>query len=236
MSTATLKRLALFTLALLCGGRATAQTVVNIDFNQSSGTNYSGQGAYTDTGNNFWNSVTSTSGGSGFLASDGTTSTGISISVSGTSGLGTGGHPAFADLLLYDYLYVNGTTPATFTISGLTPGLAYSFYFYDQAGGSGASNRGATFVLNGSSQTMTGNLSGSFVNGTNYLVFNDTPGGTSLSGSFVHNPGSGEAEFNGLQIVAAVPEPSAYAAIGGVVALAGAVIFRRCRRPTLATL
>lgn len=228
MKLAALKPVALLAFALLGVGRASAQVVTNIDFNQNTGTNFSGQGAFADPGHDFWNDVTSTTGGSGFLASDGVTSTGLSISVSGSNGIGTGGSAPFADLLLFDYLFVTSPSPVSFTISGLTAGQSYQFYFYSQAGGSGATNRAAIFTLNGASQSLTGNLAGAFVQGTNFVLFQATPGGTSLSGTFARDiaNGSGEAEFNGLQIVA-VPEPSTFALLACALGLAGALRFRR---------
>jgi hypothetical protein len=214
--------------ALLGAGRVSAQVVTNIDFNQNTGTNFSGQGAFADPGNNFWNGVTSTAGGSGFLASDGVTSTGLSIAVSGAAGIGTGGHPAFADLLLFDYLFISSTSPVSFTISGLTAGAAYEFYFYSQAGGSGATDRAAVFTLDGNTQSLTGLLAGSFVEGTNFVKFQITPSGTSVSGAFARDlaNGSGEAELNGLQIIA-VPEPSTFALLACALGLAGALGLRR---------
>lgn len=226
--------LALLVCAWFGGAGVTAQVVVNIDAKISSIPVYSGQGAYADPGKDYWNAVTSTAGGSGLLASDGTTVTTLSFSVAGIpiGQIGQGGTPAFAGGLLADYFYVIGTTPATFTIGGLTAGHSYDFYFYSQAGSSGATNRAATFILDGNAQDLTAYLSASFVEGGNYVKFSLTPGGTSLSGSFVGNMGGNEAELNGLQIVdygAAIPEPSTYAAWAGVAAL-GLVMWRRRQR------
>lgn len=226
--------LALLLLGCSGAGVATAQVVVNIDAKISSIPVYTGQGAYADPGNNFWNAVTSTAGGANFLASDGTTVTTLSFSVAGipSGQIGQGGTPGFAGGLLADYYYVTGTTPATFTIGGLTAGHSYDFYFYSQAGSSGASNRAATFILDGNTQNLTANFAGSFVQGTNYVLFSLTPSGTSLSGSFVGSLGGNEAELNGLQIVdhgAAIPEPSTYAALAGLAALGLAALRRRQR-------
>lgn len=228
MSTSGPRILALLTLAVLGAGHAAAQTVVNIDAKIGFQGVYSGQGAFADPGHDFWNAVTSNAGGSNLTASDGTTTTSLSISFSGTSGIGFGGAPAFATNLLADYYYTH--TSASFTIGGLTAGHTYQFYFYSQAGSSGATDRAAIFTLNGNTQSLTGDLAGSFVQGTNYVTFTVTPSGTSLAGSFAVDVGNGggEAEFNGVQIVeSAVPEPSTYAAIAGAVALVGAVGFRR---------
>lgn len=92
------RTLAWLLLGQVCAASAAAQIVVNIDAKSSSVATYSGQGAYADSGNNYWNAVTSTAGGSGFLASDGTTVTTISFSVSGipSNQIGYGGVPNFA--------------------------------------------------------------------------------------------------------------------------------------------
>jgi hypothetical protein len=218
----------------LAGSRAVAQVlVVNIDFNQTVGT-YSGQGAYSDPGHNFWNGVTSTAGGSNFTASDGTTATTISASFSNVAGLGYGGVPTLAPNLLADYLYVYTGATVTFTISGLTAGASYDFYFYSVAGGSNTTDRSADFTFNGTTRNVTGRNVASFTEGTNYLRFSVTPSGTSLSGSFAVAAGNSEAELNGIQIVqlTAVPEPSTYAATAGALALAGAIVVRRRGRGT----
>ena len=230
------KLLHLLVLPLLYGGTATAQTVVvNIEANVGFLPDYSGQGAYADPGQNYWNTFTSTAGGTGLLASDGVTPTTISFSVSGIADdqIGFGGTPAFADYLLADYYYVTDTTPATFTIGGLTAGHAYDIYFYSQAGSSDSTDRAATFTLDGSSHDLTAFTADSFVEGTNYVVFTVTPTGTVLTGSFVGNLGGNEAELNGLQIVdlgaSSIPEPSTYATLAGLAALGLAVGQRRRR-------
>lgn len=228
------KLFAFVALALFARAGATAQVVVNVDFNAVTGT-YSGQGVFSDPGNNFWNGLTAITGGSNFTASDGVTSTGVSMTFSGAAGVGYGGAASFATNLMSDYLYRTGSSPVTFTITGLVAGAAYEFYFYSQAGSSGQTNRHAIFTLDGNSANVTAENANSFIEGTNYVMFSLTPSGTSLAGSFAVAPGFSEAELNGFQIVqlTAVPEPSTYALIGGLAALAGACVFRR-RRPRVA--
>ncbi len=228
--------LQLLSLALLFGATATAQTVVNIEAKVFFIGTYSGQGAYSDPGNNYWNSFTTTAGGTNLLASDGVTATTISFSVAGISSgqVGFGGTPSFAGNLLADYYYVGGTTPATFTIGGLTPGHDYQVYIYSQPGSSGVTDRDATITLESASQNLTARSINSFQEGVNYVVFNvSSIGGTTLSGSFVGSLGGNEAELNGLQIVdlgaAAVPEPSAFAALAGATFLGLAALRRRPR-------
>ncbi len=220
------KLLALLTLALLCSSPAAAQTlVVNANFNAWGGSNYSGQGVFSDPGNNFWNDVQSETGAANLTASDGITATGISFSITGTN-LGVGYGSAFAPLLYDHYLYFFGT-PVPFTISGLTAGTPYQIYFYGQSGTQEPADRIVDVTLNGSTLTYTGEHVGSFAAGSNYVVFSVTPSGTSLMGSMVHNPGNGEGNLSGIQIVSAIPEPSTYAIVFGALALAGTVVLRR---------
>lgn len=224
---------ALFTLALLGSTAASAQLlVVNVNFNERANSVYVGQGAFADVGNDFWNDVQSTTGASNLIASNGTTATGVSVSISGVNGLGTGTTPSFAPLLFDQYLHFGGN-PASFTISGLTPGTPYELYLYGQSGTGGATDRMVDFTINGVTQTITGANVGSFISGVNFVMFALTPGSSSVSGSFVQNPGTGEGNFSGLQI-AAIPEPSTFALLAvalGFVATS-ALWRRRAKSPT----
>lgn len=213
--------------ALVGAGRLVSQVVVTIDAKIGVQNVYSGQGVYADPGNDFWNAVTSDDGGGPFLASDGTTMTDITLSFTGEVPIGYGGVPAFASQLLADYYYTYSL--ASFTIGGLKAGRTYDFYFYSQAGSSGAMDRAAIFTLDGISQSLTGRFAESFELGVNYVKFTITPDSTSLEGSFeidVLN-GSHEAEFNGLQIVeSAIPEPATTAMWLGAAALIGGAVLR----------
>lgn len=223
----------LIVLTLFFGGTAIAQTVVNIDAKVGFVSVYSGQGVYEDPGHDFWNAVTSTAGGTNLLASDGSTVTTISFTVANIpeDQIGFGGTPVFASELLADYYYVGGTTPATFTIGGLTAGNSYDIYFYSQAGSSESTDRAATFTLDGISKNLTAFTVNSFVEGTNYVVFTITPESSILTGSFVGSLGGNEAELNGLQIVdhgaSTVPEPATAAALAGLCGLVWAISRRQ---------
>jgi hypothetical protein len=226
--------LQLLALPMLFGSAATAATVVNIEAKVSFIGNYSGQGAYSDPGHNYWNAFTTTAGGTNLTASDGVTPTTISFSVGGipSGQVGFGGG-AYGNLLA-DYYYLYGTTPATFTIGGLTAAHDYDFYIYSQPGSSGVTDRAATITLGSDSKSLSALSVSSFIEDTNYVVFHVTSiGGTSLSGSFVGSMGGNEAELNGLQIVdlgaTAVPEPSTCAAVAGLTLLGFAAVRRRRR-------
>jgi hypothetical protein len=221
-------------IALLCGGRAAAQVVVNLNFRQNGGTAYAAQGAYVDLpGNTFWNEITTTSVGNtgtaftatNFLASDHSTPSGITFTVSGAGGLFTGSEPPFATDLFDQYLITHSS--ASFTIGGLTPNQTYAFYFYGQSGRGDGGFRPIRFTLGDGTLDLTSTFHSSFVESDNYGVLQVTPSGTSVSGTFAVGSGisDGEANFNGLQIVA-IPEPSAYAAIGGAMVLVGVGVLR----------
>lgn len=219
---------ALLTVALLGSTAASAQLlVVNVNFNERGGSAYSGQGAFADVGNNFWNDVQSTTGASGLLASNGTTETGISVSISGVNGLGTGTTPSFAPLLFDQYLHFGGN-PASFIISGLSPGTPYELYLYGQSGTGQPTDRMVDFTVNGSTQTITGANVGSFIPGVNFVVFAFTPEGSIVNGVFAQNPGTGEGNFSGLQI-AAIPEPSTFALLAVALGFMGLSAMRRGR-------
>ena len=229
--------------------------VVNIDFDPvAQNQTYSGQGAYSDPGNNYWNSINpgNFNSPSSLKASDGTTNTGVTFTPQFLDmGQGEGwalnyfwGGPGgpLAPALMGDYWYTGGQPGYSFSIGGLTPGSTYQFYFYSAVGGNEwLRSRSAIFTLDGASQFVNGyssaqqggELYSSFVLGDNYLVFEATTNASSLAGSF-YSPGE-EAEFNGLQIVqmaagqgtSSVPEPGQVAASLLLLSGIGIYLWRR---------
>jgi len=212
---------------------------------------YSGQGAYSDAGNNLWNGY-----GPSYTANTGpnSTSTGGATSVTFSVGSGAGanggiwlsgdgtsnpnqGTPYF--LLGYGSL-VNGGNPGqgtsenplgTFSLSGVAAGT-YSVYLY---GANYDADRGALFTLssgtahNGINGTINNGNNNVFTEGANYVYFeNVSPDiNGNIFGTWAPNPGStltGEGNFNGLQLVL-VPEPSSLTLLG--LGTAGLLFFRR---------
>ena len=175
--------------------------VVNIDVSayeshaqaNRQGTNYVGQGAYADPGNDYWNQLTKENLSlSGLVASDGATGTSIGVSINSAG--------AFVDTvitnhLLSDYFYGATTT----TVSGLEPNAEYTVYVYavgDQPG------QGSTITIGSDVQTTTGDNVNEFVIGGNYVVF---VANADSSGEMVMVSSD---KINGFQIIGQVPEPA----------------------------
>jgi hypothetical protein len=191
-------------------GSASAR-VINFDFQAWSGATpasimYSGQGALSDPGNNYWNS-----GGSGWAtysisnmkASDGS-STNVDFAATFCKNYnwfdGVGA-------LMGDYKYIDaGYNPATITFSGLPPLTPYRLYLY--AAGN-AANKGSKFTSNGVTQETTGIVSSQFIKDGNYVIL-DTQ--SDAAGTIVVTwqlrAGASEAAFNGFQITDVIPHPT----------------------------
>src|SRR5580692_392193 len=127
----------------LCGDASRAQ-VINFDVPGGAGAaNYSGQGAYSDPGNNFWNSI---AGGhttpATNLLSDGVTASPITLTsqLGGTYGTqGTQGTPA---ALQQPYEY-NSSVLRTDTLNNVPAGT-YNLYLY---GINNTGTRGTIFTV-----------------------------------------------------------------------------------------
>jgi hypothetical protein len=240
--------------AMLCGV-AQAQ-VINFEAPGSYGvTPYSGQGAYSDPGNNFWNTAP-TSGGTtalGYDSSDGTDTAiaNVTLSLSSYKTWDNGsGNANPVTGLLAPFIIANGTTTGTLNS---VPDGTYDLYLYganwpdcDRAtsftvGGVTQSTLGINWNLPNHTDTETtfvqggafnnagvgGTVGGSAVAGANYveyanLVVTDGTLTFSFTGNGVNRPAglddyhgiNGEGDFNGLQLVTVVPEPSTMALAG----------------------
>lgn len=252
--------------AMLCD-TTQAQSALNFDVPGSYGTPYSGQGAYSDPGNNYWNTIPGSGGTtSGNLLSDGLTSTLITLSLSSYQTYNNGGDggvdPTIGGLMA-PFILENNGTPVTGTFNNV-PNGTYDLYLY--GGNYPDQDRGTSFTVNGVTQSTLGiNYNqlnhtsalnsfvqgGSFNNATagtlpgnaaaaNYVEFTDvTVSGGSIIFSFAANPfnrsglddfsgNNGEADFNGVQLVQVIPEPSTMAMAGlGICGFVAALKRRR---------
>lgn len=126
-----------------------------------------------------------------------------------------------------DYLFV-GTADAgdsmNFEISGLTNNTDYQLYLY---GVGDAANQGATWTLNGTSQTTSYDGNITLDEGADYVVFNFNTG-ANTSQSFIATELAGNIAVNGFQIfeATAIPEPSSIVLVS-LATLIGLPIRRR---------
>jgi hypothetical protein len=206
----TLRSMVLAWVMVFVAGSA-SDVVINFDFQAWSGATppsvtYSGQGALSDPGNNYWNS-----GGSGWAA--------YSISNMKASN-GSSTYVGFAvtfcknfnwfdgvNALMGDYKYIDGgSSPATMTFSGLAVNTPYRLYLY--AAGN-AANKGSKFTSNGVTQETAGTVSSQFIRDGNYVILDtvsDAAG--TITVTWALRTGASEAAFNGFQITDVVPHPS----------------------------
>src|SRR5580692_8938350 len=193
-------------------GNATRAQVINFDVPGGAGAaNYSGQGAYADPGNNFWNSIAGgrTTAATNLL-SDGVTASPITLTsqLGGTYGTqGTQGTPA---ALQQPYEYNNGVL-RTDTLN-IVPAGTYNLYLY---GINNTGTRGTTFTV--SSPVMapvsqsTSNTPASlttFSPGADYVVFSNVVVGAAeaITFTWTANPnvtvaGNNEGDLNAVQLI-----------------------------------
>jgi hypothetical protein len=223
-----------------------ASVVYNLNFNGGVGgtylPNYTGTGAALDSGT-YWNQIQQTQDGTGnysaslnsLLASDGTTSSGINVSVEYSrtyNDTGISGNNLLGSWFQGDGS-VNGGAVGRVVISGLAAG-SYNLYTYGINGG--FTGRGTRFIINNNNWTggtadgssynwlqTTGASASSFQEGANYVTFSAVQ---SFNGNIEFligaNPvgGNNQAPINGFQLVTVVPEPSTYALVlGGIATL-----------------
>jgi|GEM_PF-2066789 len=261
--------------AMLCGV-AQAQ-VINFDSPGAFGANYSGQGAYSDPGNNFWNAVPGAGATSplGFDSSGGfaTAIANVQLTMGGNvnEGYNNGGDATDTTVggLMAPWVLIGGNNTVTATLSSVPVGtydlFLYGLNYPDQ-------DRGVSFTVNGITQStlginwdvsnhtstqdsfvqggafnnagVGGAIGGSAVAGANYVEFTgltpDVNGDIALTftaNAFNRPTGlanqdfsgiNGEGDFNGLQLVTVVPEPSTMALAG--LGLCGLIATMKRRR------
>jgi hypothetical protein len=213
---------------MACAHRAMADVVYNVNLNGGLGgaylNNYNGAGAAPDAvGNTFWNEIQAshqsaadyTATLNNLVASDGTTSSGVSLSV-GYQFTYNDENNSTRPGLLGSWFQTHDGGVQKFNITGLEPGN-YDLYLYGINGG--YTGRGTRFEINSNywvggtpSDTesfsyleTTGASAASIEEGVNYVVFQ---GVRSYNGEievyYKGNPatfGGSQGPFNGLQLV-----------------------------------
>ena len=198
--------------------------IINVDFNDTGGATYSGQGAVSDVGNDLWNGVElglSTAHEDPIGDPDGPVASAALLESDGSPSLTTvtinngyvadsslfGAVATFAPDLFNDSVYEWGAVPITFSIDGLVDGALYDIYLYSD--GNGWRDWGAyagRFTIDGVTQDANPVYApAGFVEGENYVLFSDVVavGGT-IAGTVDEVPGGndeGELEWHGLTIV-----------------------------------
>ncbi len=206
--------------------------VVNIDIQRPENPLYDGLGAAPDASlHTHWNAMnvsgSSAASVTNLLASDGSTATGFTVSVTGHHGT-TGGDPSISGNTLQGDRVWDTTSdhPAyegsdgigEFTISGLDPGHSYDVYLY-------ASQWGTEFTFDGRTKTAIGGFAGGQAGGwqhptnpgppvwlenTHYVLFEDVTAAGTLTGTFQVRAGETWANLSGIQIAVYIPEPSSF--------------------------
>jgi hypothetical protein len=171
---------------------ATTQAAsVNLDLQGDSASTYSEQGAYADSGNNFWNS--SQDRMTTLVASDSLTATPLGVTISADS------RHAFSlsNDLMADYAYAKDAD-ITVGITGLVPGDSYDLYVYCQGDNL---DQTAVVTLGSTTKSTTGDLSGNFVENGNFVVITATADASGEINGTVARNGSRYVAINGIQIV-----------------------------------
>ena len=226
--------------ALLCSGTAHA-TLIDVQF-KSNGASGNGTAGQTYTGaaviggaTDQWNQISATSGTAVALSSSTGLASGLNFTWSANAVYGVVpsasgfNSTSYANLMQSFAVTHSGNAAMTMQYHGLSAGQAFSLYIYGQSDGN-SSNFGDTITVNGATQTLLESNISSFVNGTNYLLFNgvaDASGNISISA--VNAAGKSEADINGLQLsFTQVPEPASILLFGA--SIAGVVVARRRKR------
>ncbi len=220
---------------------ANAQLLLNVQLNGGEvGSQYSGPAAIGTAGD-YWNNVlvsapATATPSSGFLLSDNSTASPVTLTLTNFTGTGVGANSSNPGVsLLRYYSYNNNLTQpgtVTVTIGNLTPGSMFNLYVYGTADHQGA---GASFSVNGSAtQTTYANdsyPSGAFVAGADYVSFSSVAvnGLGNLVIDISHSTEPNYSVINGFQLQA-VPEPTTFAAIAlglGLLGVRKPVVRRR---------
>jgi len=204
--------LILAAIGIVPGANITQAQVINFDVPGGAGAaNYSGQGAYADPGNNYWNPI---AGGGTTAAtnrlSDGITGTPITLTSQMGGTYGTQGGQGTPAGLQQPYEY-NNVALRTDILSHVPAGT-YNLYLY---GINNTGTRGTAFTASTSKippiSQSTSNTPASltaFVLGADYVIFSNLVVGTdgTITFTWAGNPnvgvsGNNEGDLNALQLV-----------------------------------
>jgi hypothetical protein len=228
------------------GTGGSTPSVINFDVpgGESGGVNYSGQGAYSDSGHNYWNPIVPGGTTAAGTNSDGATVSAVTFTEAqagdyNDGGPGTQGSPS--GLQSY-FAYANNSSTQTCTLNNVPAGT-YTLYLYGINGGSSDCNRGTVFTVSSDLTSAMTNATintraayNTFIVGNDYVAFNNVTvgSGATITIKYTHNPaatgvsGNTEGDFNGLQLIESSPSikinPTLVnAAIGGSAQLVATV-------------
>lgn len=203
--------------------------MINVDLNSGASPTQSGAGVI-GAGGDVWNGVTipvDATGSTGtLLLATGGASNGVTLDFAGLFGFDGGAGNAFAatpyDALMRDVIGI-GSSPATLTLSGLTPDALYEIYVY-------AAFQSTTLVsINSDGKTAAYTGGSAMIENDSYVYFAseaaDASGQIAIVGE-VPTDSATAGGINGFQI-RAIPEPSSSALVVGAF---GSLLARRRRR------
>ena len=218
-------------LLLTAVSAASASSAIDVQFSSGSGHAQTGA-AVIGQANDVWNDFTTGTLADQFLVNTSGAQSGVTLSFSSAQSYeSAASYTRFTGTpyanLMQGYLVGRGNPDLALTFGGLAAGQEYGFYIYTQ-GDDNSKNRSIGISANGGAQvSSTQSNIGTFVEGDNYLYIVATAnssGVVDLKGRYL----SGEANINGVQLLA-VPEPSSVALLMAGLMLVGGAAVRRSR-------
>ncbi|HVU27573.1 MAG TPA: glycoside hydrolase N-terminal domain-containing protein [Verrucomicrobiae bacterium] len=189
--------------------------VINFDAPGGLGAaNYSGQGALSDSGNNYWNPVVKGGTTTGGLLSDGVTASSITLTDNSPNSYGQQSAQGTPGGLEAPFLDENNGSTVSNTLNNVPAGT-YDLYLYGKNDNSSDADRGTSFTVSAGgtfygTKSTANSVTTTFTEGNDYVVFSNLVVGTDGKIAFTyaanpaanshHNPQT-EGDFNGLQLV-----------------------------------